>query len=198
MDCPAVPDWTDGSSVVKTAHLSPRIGCRQLEIGTALHWADGTPSSQNIDEKRWFIFTEKIGFACGELLDKTEIWTLRIEVGTDDILRISGVERANGTTDWHLAVNYLTGDGYVDARDPYNTSWGSAIPHAEVERWGQAAMSAVVTNLNLKKSDGSWVLWPDQTCEQHYVDPAFGAAWDYDRNSATSFDIDSDGATPCP
>lgn len=196
-NCPATPTPTSGAGIVKTAHLSPRLGCRQLEIGLSLNWGP-SPQSQDVGEKRWWLFEEKIGFTCGDLLDKTETPTLRVEVGTDDILRISGVAQPDGTTDWHLSVNYVTGDGYAEAK-VYNTAWDTAIPQAEVERFGtDTGMSSTFSNLNLKKAGGTWVLWPDQTCETHSVDSGITTPWDYDRISATSFDIDHSGSTPCP
>ena len=52
------------------------------------------------------------------------------------------------------------------------------------------------TALQHKHANGSWVDWPGQTCETHVQN--LGNPYDYDRHSATSFDIDHAGATSCP
>jgi len=95
-----------------------------------------------------------------------------------------------------MYIDFLDGGGYHETQSsPYSTSWGTAIPQAELERWGQAGMNAVFPNLQLKKSDGSWVPWPSQTCETHVKN--LPTPWDYDFISDTSFDVDHNGSSPC-
>ena len=194
-DCPNTTGSDSGSSVVRTAHLSPQLGCKQLEIGTALHWKDATPQSQAMSQKQWFVFTERV-VTCGELADKFVQPTSGIAVGTDDALKISSSSAPGGGTEWHMYIDFLDGGGYHETQSsPYSTSWGTAIPQAELERWGQAGMNAVFPNLQLKKSDGSWVPWPSQTCETHVKN--LPTPWDYDFISDTSFDVDHNGSSPC-
>ena len=188
-----------GSLVVKTIHLSPRIACKQIEIGTMQVWkATANPSIQALSEKNWYIFTERIGSDCTDVQDLTFQPTNNVDVGTDDILRISGTDLGDGTTNWSLAVNFVIGAGYVNlGSSPYNSAWNTAISQAEDERFGSGAgMLGNFTALQHKHANGSWVDWPGQTCETHVQN--LGNPYDYDRHSATSFDIDHAGATSCP
>ncbi len=187
--CPPDGGPTTGATVVKTAHLDANVGCKQLEIGTQLFWR-ACCTDQSISNKQWYIFTEQIGQLCGTVLDHTFQATNNITVGNDTELKISGVDQPNGTTDWHLFVNFLIGQGDVEmSSSPLNTSWNTAIPEGEDERFGSATgMVASFNTLELKKNDGTWVSWPGQSCVTH-TDNLPGTQYLYNRTSTTSFDI---------
>jgi hypothetical protein len=187
-----------GAATLSTAHTNPGLVSttdqgKQVEIGWLEVWHDADTSSQAQSRKDWYIFTEKeVDFNCTQ-------WSTQLapnlDPNTQDIWKISAVNGSSGTTDWHLSVNFIIQQGYVDI-ETYNTDWNAGVPLGETERFGGGTgMSDDQTNLQWKTSTGTWVDWQDNKCWQH-VDMTAGE-WDYVRASGHAFDIEHQSAGSC-
>jgi hypothetical protein len=166
---------------------------KQIEIGWLEVWHDADTSSQAQPKKDWYVFTEKlVDFNCTHY---TTQLAPNLDPNNDDIWRISGVPGGGGTTNWHLAVNFAIGQGYVDV-EIFNTNWDTGVPIGEVERFGGGTgMSDEHSNLQWKSSGGTWSDWQGNQCWQHFDLTA--GEWDYDRSSIASFDVLHQSAGAC-
>lgn len=131
----------------------------------------------------WAVFVEK--GVNGEITHIEKIVAPNLQPGTYDQWRVANrPKNPNGTTDWHLEVNFLIGQGWVDVRT-YTTNWHTGIAYGETEAKGNdTGLREDQRNLQHKSAPGTWVNWSGQSCRKG-TSPDFK----YKERSNTFFEI---------
>jgi len=194
-DCPH-SGGANGAYTLSTAHLSSGNGnCAQVEIGHQLLWKGSDVSSQDLSKKIFYVFTEQ-QTTCTGISDFWHQSAANIETNNDDIWRVSGVEQPGGGAQWHLSVNFVLGQGYVELA-VYDTAWNSGIPNGETERFGEGTgLRDSQWNLQFKKTDGTWINWPHLGCSSH-PNHFTSSPWRWDDTSTSSYEVAQSGGVWC-
>jgi hypothetical protein len=134
------------------------------------------------DRRGPIIFTEKQVSGDTKAFDE---WAV---VGNNEfvLFRIRGVDKPDGSIDYHMAYDLLDGAGWHNP-ETYNVQWGKAYPMGETEKKG-AATTMWSQHRNLKYIDNTdtELDWGGMLCE---YDTAPGWKWNPVGSQANDYDV---------
>lgn len=190
------PRWGVRGKISTTLRTLETEACTGTAITTVHHndcsWLCGTQVEIGIRQYPWavIIFSEKQ--TDGEVRFYEE-WALAPD-NSWILGRVRGVNRSNGTVDYHMDYNLLDGIGWHDIRI-YNVMWGTGFPMGDTEKFGRATtMSSKHRNLKyVASSNGPEYDWTGMTC---VFDDAPGWHWQPPTGSTNDYDVVS-GSGDC-
>jgi hypothetical protein len=170
---------------VSTAHFSKGACCFGLDWATQIEigWIE---THGCCGQAQYKMFTEKE--VNGDVTQHTEITTPNLDPGTFDVWKIaSNIKNPDGSTDWDMKVDFLKGNGFVQA-GTFNTLWHYGESSGETEGFGSnTGMHDEQRDLQLMNDNRDWVGWSDLICNQQ-----IGNGIDWQRIDHNDYDV-SDG-----